>query len=156
MADEGPGPRPANDQVAALVDLGSLTELRDRIPFAARLGVELLDASPSSVKARLDWDPELCTADREALHGGALMGLADVCGGLCAGLNLPAGSVGTTTIQSTINFLRAVRSGPLEALTEPLHIGRTTIVVQTDLMDGGGRRAGRIIQTQAVLWPRPV
>ncbi len=133
--------------------LGSLSALRDLIPFAVQLGVELVEASASSVQARLKWAPELCT-DGDALHGAALMGLADVCGGLCAGLNLPEGSLGTTTIESKTNFLRAVRSGHVEARSEPLHIGRTTIVVQTDLFDAERRRAARVTQTQAVLQPR--
>ena len=152
MAHDQPGPgRPPEQRSRS----APMAQVRDRIPFAASLGVELLDASPSSVAARLAWADGLCT-DAGSFHGGALMGLADVCGGLCAGLNLPAGSLGTTTIESKTNFFRPVRSGGVESVSEPLHVGRTTIVVQTDLFDGEGRRVARVIQTQAVLRPRPV
>jgi len=124
--------------------------VHERIPFARQLGIEAIECSPSRVRARLHWTGELCT-DAGALHGGALMALADVCGGICAGLNLPAGSLGTTTIESKTNFLRPVLAGHVDAVSEPLHVGRTTIVVQTDLFDPSGRRAARVTQTQTVL-----
>jgi uncharacterized protein (TIGR00369 family) len=79
------------------------------------------------------------------------MGLADTCGGACAFANLPEGTTGTTTIESKTNFFRAVREGSVEAIARPLHVGRTTIVVETDLFDDAGKRVARVTQTQAVL-----
>jgi len=64
---------------------------------------------------------------------------------------LPAGSLGATTIESKTDSLRQVRAGHVDAVSEPLHVGRTTIVVQTDLFDPSGRRAARVTQTQTVL-----
>jgi uncharacterized protein (TIGR00369 family) len=61
--------------------------------------------------------------------------------------------MGTTTIESKTNFFRPVHSGHAEAVAEPLHIGRSTIVVQTDVFGPDGRRAARVTQTQAVLSP---
>ena len=81
-------------------------------------------------------------------------GLADSIGAYCAVLNLPEGA-GTSTIESKTNFLRAVRSGYVEARARPLHVGRTTIVVDTELYDDQDRLVGRVTQTQAVLAPRP-
>jgi len=104
-----------------------LTALRDSMPFAALVGIELLEAGPEVVRGRLDWSPERCTAGG-LMHGGALMALADSCGGVCAFLNLPEGAVGTATIESKTNFLRGVRDGSLTATTRPLHKGRTTMV----------------------------
>jgi 1,4-dihydroxy-2-naphthoyl-CoA hydrolase len=83
------------------------------------------------------------------LHGGAVMTLADSLGAVCAFLNLPDGSV-TSTIESKTNFLRAVRDRHVEGRTEPLHVGRTTIVLQTELRDAEGRRVAHVVQTQAV------
>jgi uncharacterized protein (TIGR00369 family) len=68
-------------------------------PFTARLGMEVVSASPQEVRAQLAWDESLCTAGG-ALHGGALMALADNAGGFCAFLNLPDGAGGTATIES--------------------------------------------------------
>ncbi|MGE5272545.1 MAG: PaaI family thioesterase [Verrucomicrobiota bacterium] len=120
------------------------------MPFGAFLGLEVLSASAEEVRARLDWAEELCTAGG-ILHGGALMGLADSTGGFCAFLNLPEGAAGTATIESKTNFFAAVRGGHVEAVSRPLHVGETTIVVDTDLHDAAGRRVARVTQTQAVL-----
>lgn len=120
------------------------------MPFPELLGIEMLAASAEQVQARMRWDERLCTAGG-VLHGGALMALADAAGAYCAFLNLPEGSTGTTTIESKTNFFRAVRESYVVATSRPLHRGRTTIVVETDLHDAEGRRVARVTQTQAVL-----
>ncbi|HXG75384.1 MAG TPA: PaaI family thioesterase [Gaiellaceae bacterium] len=123
---------------------------RAAMPFAETLGLELLAASPEEVRARIAWAERLCTAGG-ILHGGALMSLADAAGAYCAFLNLPEGAAGTATIESKTNFFRAVREGHVLASSRPLHRGRTTIVVETDLHDEAGRHVARVTQTQAVL-----
>jgi 1,4-dihydroxy-2-naphthoyl-CoA hydrolase len=120
------------------------------MPFAGLLGIELVEASPDEVRARLAWDESRCTAGG-ILHGGALMGLADSAGGLCAFLNLRDGATGTATIESKSNFFRPVARGHVEATSRVLHQGRTTIVVETELRDADGRLAAKVTQTQAVL-----
>ena len=120
------------------------------MPFAATLGVELLAAAPGEVRARLPYAERLCTAGA-ILHGGALMSLADAAGAYCAFLNVPEGAAGTATIESKTNFFRAVREGHVVATSRPLHVGRTTIVVETDLRDAAGKHVARVTQTQAVL-----
>jgi 1,4-dihydroxy-2-naphthoyl-CoA hydrolase len=120
-----------------------------QMPFAERLGIELVSATADEVRARLAWAPDLCTAGG-ILHGGALMSLADSAGAVCAFLNLPEGA-GTATIESKTNFFAAAREGSVEARSRPLHRGRTTIVVETDVFDDRGRHVARTTQTQAVL-----
>ena len=132
------------------IDSGQTRFMHDVMPFAAVLGVEVLRNSADEVRARVAWDESRCTSGG-VLHGGVLMALADCCGGACAFLNLPEGAAGTTTIESKTNFFRAVRSGHVEAVTTPVHVGRSTIVIQTDLYDGNGRHVARVTQTQAVL-----
>ncbi len=119
------------------------------MPFASLIGIEWLTATLQEVRGRLPWAPERCTTGG-ILHGGALMALADSLGGVCAFLNLPSGA-STSTIESKTNFFRALRSGHAEAVSRPLHVGRTTIVVQTDIFDAEGRRIAQVTQTQAVL-----
>ena len=125
----------------------------DAIPFAATCGIELVGADPERVRATLQWAPERCTTGG-LLHGGVLMTLADTAGAVCAFLNLPDGAT-TATIESKSNFFRAVRSGTAHADAHPLHIGRTTIVVQTDLSDDKGKLVAQVTQTQAVLRAGP-
>jgi 1,4-dihydroxy-2-naphthoyl-CoA hydrolase len=129
-----------------------MSDLNDAMPFGALLGVEVDAASADEVRGGLEWAPERCTAGG-VLHGGALMGLADSLGGLCAYLNLPEGATGTATVESKTNFFRAVREGRVVAVARPLHVGRSFIVVQTDLHDGQGRHVAQVTQTQAVLRP---
>ena len=130
----------ARDNLASLVAM---------MPFAAGLGLVLDAAEPDEVRGRLAWTPELCTTGG-LLHGGALIALADSLGGICAFLNLPPG-VRTATTSSATVFTRAVRDGEVTAVARPLHVGRTVIVVQTDLSDQTGRRVAQVTQTQAVL-----
>ena len=127
-----------------------LTTFRDMMPFAAELGIELTEADPDCVQGRLDWAPNRTTTG-EVMHGGAIMALADTCGGVCAYLNLPSGARGTATIESKTNFLRAVTSGAAIATTRPLHKGRTLIVVETEVTRDDGKLAAKITQTQVYL-----
>ena len=122
------------------------------MPFGAVLGIELDATSPEEVTGRMAWAPQRCTTGG-VLHGGALMALADSLGALCAVLNLPDGA-GTSTIESKTNFFCPVRRGQVHARSQPLHVGRTVIVVETDLRDDEGRRVAQVVQTQAVLAPR--
>jgi 1,4-dihydroxy-2-naphthoyl-CoA hydrolase len=119
------------------------------MPYAQELGMKLVEARADAVTLRLELSPRLCTT-AGVMHGGALMSLADTAGALCAFLNLPPGSR-TSTIESKTNFFRAVRDGHVDAVARPLHIGRSTIVVQTDVSDASGRRVAMTTQTQAVL-----
>ena len=123
--------------------------LVDMMPFAAGLGIVLDAAAPDEIRGRMPWAPERCTTGG-IMHGGVLMALADSLGGICAFLNLPSGAQTATTSSATV-FTRAVRSGEVTAVTRPLHVGRSTIVVQTDLTDDAGRRVAQVTQTQAVL-----
>ena len=121
-------------------------------PLGELLGIQVVRADPGEVRARLAWRPDLCTLEG-ILHGGTLMALADTAGALCAFLNLPSGA-STSTIESKTNFFRAVRGGEVEAVSRPLHAGRMTIVVQSDVYDSEQRRVAQVTQTQAVLSPR--
>ena len=131
----------------------SPAELLASMPYAAALGIVLNEIAPELVRGSLDWSPGRCTASG-LLHGGAVMSLADTVGAVCALLNLPPGA-GTATVDSATNFFRAVRDGTLHAAARPLHVGRSLIVVRTDLTGNDGRPVGQTTQTQAVLAARP-
>ena len=141
--DPKPGAPAASDErdFATLLDL---------MPLARTLGATFSRYDKEEVRARLDWAPGLCTANG-LLHGGAVMALADSTGAACAFLNLPDGSQGTTTVESKTNFLRGVRDGYIEAVSRPLHTGRTVVVIETDVRDQNDRLVARVTQTQLVL-----
>ncbi len=134
-----------------MTDTKDLRALVALMPFAEQLGIELEAASAEEVVGRVTWSPEKCTT-AGLLHGGVLMATADTVGAVCAFLNLPEGA-STSTIESKTNFFRGVREGTVHTVTRPLHAGRTTIVVQTDLRDDRGKLVAQVTQTQAVLSP---
>lgn len=113
------------------------------------LGLRFVEVGPDRVVAELEVAQCLCTVGG-ALHGGALMALADTVGGTAALLNLPAGAR-TATIESKTNFIAAVTAGVVRAEATPLHLGRRTSVWQTRVTDASGKLLSLTIQTQAVL-----
>jgi uncharacterized protein (TIGR00369 family) len=133
--------------------MATTNDLRDMMPLAVKLGIEIERADAEGVIGRLSWSPDLCTTGG-IMHGGALMALADSLGGVCAVLNLPPDH-NTATISSTTQMMRAVRGGQVVGEARPLHSGRSVIVVQTDLRDDSGRLVAQVTQTQAVVPPRP-
>lgn len=124
------------------------------VPFADTLDISVAELTAEQVTATMAWAEHLCTAGG-ILHGGALMAFADTVGALCAVANLPAGA-GTSTIESKTNFFRGVRGGIVTATCNPLHVGRSTIVVQTTLRDDRGQWVAQVTQTQAVLGEKKV
>jgi 1,4-dihydroxy-2-naphthoyl-CoA hydrolase len=52
-------------------------------------------------------------------------------------LNLPP-RASMVTIEPKTNLFRSVREGHVSSIFDLLHIGRSTIVVQTDLFDADG------------------
>ena len=125
--------------------------LVEAMPFSVACGVEVDAAGPEEVRGRITWREDRCTAGG-VLHGGALMTLADSLGAICAFLNLPDGAT-TSTVESKTNFMRPVRAGAAWATTRPLHVGRQTIVLQTEIRDDAGKLVAFVTQTQAVLQP---
>jgi 1,4-dihydroxy-2-naphthoyl-CoA hydrolase len=130
-----------------------LTQMAHRLmPFTAELGLEIFESTPGRVVTRAKWVAKHCTT-KGILHGGYLMAMADSTGARCAALNLPPGAL-TSTIESKTNFFRGVTEGLIEAVATPVHVGRTTIVVQTDIANAAGKLVSRTLQTQAVILPR--
>lgn len=119
------------------------------MPVCATLGItaELLTAE--RVEVSLEWAEALCTPNH-ILPGGAIMALADSAGGSNAFFKLPAG---TSTIDSKANLLGAVTDGTITAAATPLHVGSTTMVIETEVRQNG-RLVAKTAQTQAVMRPR--
>lgn len=123
----------------------------DTMPFAKLMGVQVIEASAERIVGELLVRDDLCTAGG-ALHGGAIMALADSLGAIGAFLSLPAGATGTTTIESKTNFLGGAKAGSIvRAETTPAHRGKRTSVWQTKITNADGRAVALVIQTQMVL-----
>lgn len=157
------GPRQASrasrpsDAVRVLGHTGTMTDdvssllatFTDAVPFARHIGVRLTAASPDEVVAVLDWAPEVDNG-AGVMHGGALMSLADSAASICAFLNLPNGTF-TTTTDAHSRFLRPVSASRAIATARPVRVGRTSIIVATEIHDEAGKLVVTSSQSQAVI-----
>lgn len=130
------------------LDPAALTE-RFQGTLPELLGVRFVEAGLDRVVAELPIRDALRTVGG-ALHGGALMALADTVGAAATVLNLPPGAT-TTTLESKTNFVAAGRSGTVRAEATCVHRGRRTMVWQTRVTDESGRLLSLTVQTQMVL-----
>ena len=132
-----------------MTDPVAFTEsVQELAPYIADLGITAMVVTPDRVEASAEWKAERCTAGG-TLHGGFLMAVADSVGAMCATLHLPEGAA-TSTIESKTNFLRGCTGGTITAVATPVHVGRRTIVVQTDISREDDKLVSRTTQTQAV------
>ena len=123
------------------------------MPFAVSMGIRLVESTPQRIVAEMSVRDDLCTAGA-ILHGGAVMAFADSVAAVGAMLNLPEGA-STTTLESKTNFVGAVRVGDTaRAVSEPVHLGRATMVWQTRIFRGDGKLAAQVTQTQMTLGAR--
>jgi 1,4-dihydroxy-2-naphthoyl-CoA hydrolase len=119
-------------------------------PFSEFLGIKVTHISPERVTAELLVRPDLNNRFG-IMHGGAVMALADNCGGTAASANLKEGQ-STTTIESKTNFFSAIPIGDIaKAECTALHKGRTTMVWQTRITRNDGKLCALVTQTQLVL-----
>lgn len=125
-------------------------DVLDLIPFARTLGLSVVRDDPTGVQVRHGWDPHLCTSGG-VLHGGVIMAAADTAGGICAFRNIPPDAAGTITVESKTNFLSALTRGHIDAMAKPIHLGRSLIVIESDVRDDQERLVARVIQSQLVL-----
>src|ERR1700676_3677807 len=121
-------------------------------PFADFMGMKITHVSPDKVVAEMLVRDQLNNRFG-ALHGGALMALADNLGGTATIANLPKGGR-TATIESKTNFFAGIPVGDTaRAECTPLHRGRTTMVWQTRITRNDGKLCALVTQTQIVIAP---
>ena len=119
-------------------------------PFIKLIGLTILSRGAERSEAEVVNREDLCNR-RGVMHGGAIMAVADIMGGMTASAAL-ARDQRTATIESKTNFFAPVPKGDtVRAICTPLHSGRTTIVLQTNLTRSDGRLVALVIQTQIVL-----
>jgi 1,4-dihydroxy-2-naphthoyl-CoA hydrolase len=119
-------------------------------PFTRLMGVKIISHAAERTESELHIREDLCNR-RGVMHGGAVMAWGDTLGGMTASAALADGQR-TATIESKTNFFAAIPKGDTaRAICTPLHTGRTTIVLQTNITRGDGRLAAIVTQTQIVL-----
>ncbi len=119
-------------------------------PFLRLMGLTIISRSAERTESELVVREDLCNR-RGVMHGGAVMAWGDTLGGLTASAALADGQR-TATIESKTNFFAPIPKGDsARAVCVPLHTGRATIVLQTNITRGDGRLAAIVTQTQIVL-----
>lgn len=103
--------------------------------FLKSSGLQISDITRDRVIARM-------TAREKDLnvygmvHGGALFTLADMAAGVCALTSSP----NVVTLDSSMNFIRAAKPGPLYAEARSVHAGRSTGVYEVRITDDDGQQ----------------
>jgi 1,4-dihydroxy-2-naphthoyl-CoA hydrolase len=119
-------------------------------PFTRLMGMKIISRTAERTESELHVREDLCNR-RGVMHGGAVMAWGDTLGGMTASAAL-TDSQSTATIESKTNFLAPIPKGDTaRAVCTPLHSGRTTIVLQTNITRGDGKLAAIVTQTQIVL-----
>ncbi len=140
---------------------GMPRDLVFRDGFDSVLGLKVTKATKSLVAGEVHATERHLTSTGR-IHGGVLMALADALGAIGSVMNLPEGT-STATLELKTNFIKSGRPGLLSAEAVPLHIGRSTMLWQTTILDESDNRLAMVTQTQMVLheavntkaWPRP-
>jgi 1,4-dihydroxy-2-naphthoyl-CoA hydrolase len=119
-------------------------------PFTRLMGLKIIRRTAERTESELFIREDLCNR-RGVVHGGAVMAWGDALGGMTASAALTPGQR-TATIESKTNFFAPIPKGDTaRAVCTPLHSGRTTIVLQTNITRGDGKLAAIVTQTQIVL-----
>jgi uncharacterized protein (TIGR00369 family) len=114
------------------------------------MGIQIISWTAERTESELVIREDLCNR-RGVMHGGAVMAWGDTLGGMTASAAL-TDSQSTATIESKTNFFASIPKGDTaRAVCVPLHSGRTTIVLQTNITRSDGKLAAIVTQTQIVL-----
>lgn len=119
------------------------------------LGIVITHISAAEVRSELRVQPSLM-APNGFLHAGSVVTLADTSAGYGCVANLPAGASGFTTVELKSNHLGTARTGIIDCVARPAHLGRTTQVWDAVVTH---RDTGRTIAlfrcTQMLLYAQP-
>lgn len=123
--------------------------------FSTLLGIEGVSTTPEEVVCRMEVSEELANRNG-VLHGGALMSLVDHTAGSIAFANCREGMT-NVTVEAKTNFFRSAMVGDVvTAVGRPLHVGRTTVVVQVSTTRGDGKEVSATMQTHLLMeWTGP-
>ena len=123
---------------------------REPSPFTRLMGIKIISWTVERTESELVVREDLCNR-RGVMHGGAVMAWGDTLGGMTASAALTE-TQSTATIESKTNFFAPIPKGDTaRAVCVPLHSGRTTIVLQTNITRSDGKLAAIVTQTQIVL-----
>jgi uncharacterized protein (TIGR00369 family) len=106
--------------------------------FDRHIGIEILEATPTHVRAQLTIAPQHLQI-HNVVHGGVYSSLVETAGSI--GAALAARAMGRTIvgIDNHTSFLRATGQGVLRVEAEPLTVGRRTQVWSSRIVNDQGQ-----------------
>ncbi len=116
------------------------------------VGFTIVSASKQLVLAELPFDSRLRQVTG-LFHAGALLTLADSTATTLANLHTQTSpeefdpACFPLTVQLSANFIRNSESSKLVAESVPVHAGRRTIVIRTNVKDADGRLLATVVNT---------
>jgi len=123
-------------------------------PIGRTLGFQLVSVEPGI--AVFEAAPsEALLNPLGSVHGGWALALIDSATGCAVHTELPAG-VGYTTVETKVNFTRAIRpdGGPVRCEGRVVTRGRTVATAEARLLDSEGRVLAHGTSTLLILYPR--
>jgi uncharacterized protein (TIGR00369 family) len=144
-----PGTTKASTEAAVAGDWPALTELLQRIPLHAMMGLTIVDGGPPMVMTM-----ELTDAVRGPIegtvHGGMLATLADVASALSLRESLEPTEIPVTT-DIHLRYYRQPQGGPLTAVAHVVHRGRRLLGTECSITDSEQRVLARSTATYMVV-----
>lgn len=104
--------------------------------FGGFLGIEVKEVHDNHIVSEMKIRPDFLNPNG-VIHGGCLASFADTCAGDSVMTNLPENAKGFTTLEFKCNFVRKASEGTLQAISKPIHLGRSTQVWQVDVYQKG-------------------
>lgn len=98
------------------------------------LGIEVIEVGPDFLKARMPVD-QRTRQPYGLLHGGASVLLAETLGSLAAELCIDSKLFSCVGLEINANHVRGVRSGVVIGIAKPVHLGRSTQIWETRILD---------------------
>lgn len=118
----------------------------------AHLGIEFLEVGTDFLRARVPVDART-VQPFGLLHGGVSVVLAETLGSMGAVFSMREERL-VVGLEINANHLRATREGWVTGTARPLHLGRSTQVWQTDMVNDAGQPTCVSRLTVALLAPR--
>ena len=115
-------------------DTRALLETLPTRGLADRLGIEIIELSPTRVVATMPVD-DRTRQPFGILHGGASVALAETVASLGAVMNVDLEKSSAVGLEINANHLRAKRDGLVRATATPFHVGRSTQVWDVRIVD---------------------
>jgi uncharacterized protein (TIGR00369 family) len=114
-------------------------------PFAALLGLRVVETDDGRAVLELPWRPELATMGATA-HGGAIATLLDTAAMVAAWCGAPEPtSLRGSTASLSISYLAPAEAADLRATAQVLRRGRSLTHVEVEVTADGGRVAKGLV-----------